>query len=134
PGTISVSQEVSLLTDQFLFPDDGATRADAVIYLLRSLHDTDLEYLRSLDARTRHGRAAIGSIAVLSRADDLGAGRLTAQRAVQQAVDKHRSNPALARVCETVVPVAGLFGMGAMTLRQADFLELSRLASRAPGT
>lgn len=132
PGTVSISEEVSVQTERFLFPERGATGADAVIYLLRSLHEADLQYLHALDERTRHGVATIGSIAVLSRADELGGGRLTAMLSVQQAVEKLREHPALDRVCETVVPVAGLLGMGAMTLRQADFQAFQELASMEP--
>lgn len=132
PGTVSISKEVSQETSKFLLPEQGAAGADAVVYLLRSLHDSDIRYMRALDERTRHGSATIGSIAVLSRADELGSGKLSAMLSINDAVDRLRDHPDLLNMCETIVPVAGLMGMGATTLRQADFSTLKSLAMRAP--
>ncbi|OUZ08265.1 hypothetical protein BHE97_13615 [Aeromicrobium sp. PE09-221] len=132
PGTISVTQEASDQTDRFLLPEEGAAGADAVIYLLRSLHESDVQFLRALHERTRHGNAAIGAIAVLSRADELGGGRLTAMVSINEAVERLRQHSALQGVCETIVPVAGLLGAGASTLRQADFSVFRNLAARDP--
>ncbi|MGO1544513.1 MAG: dynamin family protein [Gulosibacter sp.] len=132
PGISSISQEISDETNRFLLPQQGAAGADAVVYLLRALHESDIRYLQALDARTRHGSASIGSIGVLSRADELGSGRLTAMLSINQAVERLRNHPDLQGVCETIVPLAGLMGMGAMTLRQSDFAVLRDLASLTP--
>lgn len=132
PGIASISQDVSNETNRFLLPEQGAAGADAVVYLLRSLHESDIRYLQALDARTRHGNAAIGSIGVLSRADELGSGRLTAMVSINQAVERLRNHPDLQGICETIVPLAGLMGMGATTLRQADFAVLRELAGMSP--
>lgn len=132
PGIASISQDVSGLTSEFLLPDDGAAGADAVIYLMRSLHESDVRYIRTLHERTRHGRMAIGSIAVLSRADELGGGRLDAILSISDAVDQLRENSDLRDTCETIVPVAGLMGLGAVSLRQSDFAVLRRLAAEEP--
>lgn len=132
PGISSISQDTSHQTSSFLLPEHGAAGADAVIYLLRSLHESDVRYMHALNERTRHGKSAMGSIAVLSRADELGAGRLTAMLSINEAVERLRQHPDLEGVCETIVPVAGLMGMGAMTLRQADFTLLREIASRDP--
>lgn len=129
PGIASISQDVSDQTNRFLLPEHGAAGADAVVYLLRSLHESDVRYMRAMHDRTRHGNAAIGSIAVLSRADELGGGRLSAMVTVNQAIGRLRNDPDLEGLCETVVPVAGLLGMGAMTLRQADFSVFRNLAA-----
>lgn len=131
PGTVSISQQVSHQTNEFLAPDEGAAGADAVVYLLRSLHESDVSYLKSLQERTQHGSAMMGTIAVLSRADEVGAGRLDSMVSVNQVVDRLRHHPDLRGVCETIVPVAGLLGMGATTLRQADFAVFRNLASRS---
>lgn len=127
PGTNSASEGVSSLTDSFLMPEDGAAGADAVIYLLRSLHAADVRFLTALHERTRHGVSAVGAIAVLSRVDELGSGGLGAMVSVNQAVARLQNDPALTGVCETVLPVAGLLGLGAATLRQSDFVALGKL-------
>lgn len=130
PGTSSISRDVSAETDKFLLPEQGAAGADAIVYLLRSLHESDVRFLKALHERTRHGNAAVGAVAVLSRADELGAGRLTAMVSINRAVDRLRNHPSLEGVCETVVPVAGLMGLGATTLRQSDFTVFVGLAAR----
>lgn len=132
PGIASISRDVADQTDRFLLPEQGVMGADAVVYLLRSAHESDIRYIRALNERTRHNNSSIGSVAVLSRADELGAGRLTAMVSINQAVEQLRNHPELEGVCETIVPVAGLMGMGAMILRQADFKTLRDLAARKP--
>lgn len=131
PGIASISQDVSQQTNEFLLPEQGAAGADAVVYLLRSLHEADIEYMRAMQERTRHGNASMGAVAVLSRADELGSSRLTAMFTINQAVERLRNHPDLQGTCETIVPVAGLMGTGAMTLRQADFVFLRDLAARS---
>lgn len=132
PGTVSISERVSHQTSNFLMPEDGAAGADAVIYLLRSLHESDVHYLRAMREHTRHGQASLGTIAVLSRADELASGKLTAMMSINDAVARLRNDSNLQGLCDTIVPVAGLMGMGAMTLTQADFTALRVLAERDP--
>lgn len=130
PGTASLTREAAEHTEQFLFPEEGPSGADAVIYLLRSLHDNDVRYLRSLRDHTNYGESAIGAIAVLSRADEIGAGRLDAQLAINETAHRLRKAADLEDVCETVVPVAGLLGLGATTMKQSDvsiFVSLAAL-------
>jgi len=132
PGVASISQDIADQTERFILPERGVMQVDAVMYLLRSAHESDIRYIQALNERTRHGDAAMGSIAVLSRADELGAGRLSAMVSINEATTRLRNHPDLAGVCETVVPVAGLMGMGAMILRQADFTILRSIAARPP--
>ncbi|WP_222706479.1 dynamin family protein [Aeromicrobium terrae] len=122
PGTVSISESISSRTQKFLAPPDGVSEADAVIYMLRSLHLSDVEFLH--DVKNHHGRAdgsAPRSIAVLSRADELGGGRLDAMVSVNAAAAKLRTDPALDGVCEALVPVAGLLALASTTLRQSEF-------------
>ncbi|WP_162891386.1 dynamin family protein [Aeromicrobium sp. A1-2] len=121
PGTASISSEVSSRTQQFLAPQDGVSGVDAVVYMLRSLHTSDIDFLHHLHARTSHGASALGSIAVLSRADELGGGRLDAMVSVNQAVKVLRAEPALTGLVEAVVPVAGLLALASSTLRQSEY-------------
>lgn len=126
PGTASVSTDLSDRTTQFVTPGGGVSGADAIVYLLRSLHESDVEFLRSINDRPG-AESAMGAIAVLSRADELGAGRLNAMAVVGRAVDKLREDPTLDAVCETVVPVAGLLALAGETLRQSEFKTLVQL-------
>ncbi len=128
PGMASVSTEVGERTIEFVSPEGGATVADAFVYLLRSLHAHDVEFLRTLGDRSG-GEASLGSIAVLSRADELGAGRLNAMAVANKAVDRLRDDPTLKAACETVVPVAGLLALAGQSLRQSEFAQLQQLAA-----
>lgn len=130
PGTVSISHDVSDRTRQFITPSDGVSGADAVVYLLRSLHTADVEFLHALRAHTSQGSVALGAIAVLSRADELGAGRLDAMLSVNTAVERLKEDPALEGVCETVVPVAGLVALAGATLRQSEFSSLMALEAK----
>ncbi|EFQ84657.1 hypothetical protein HMPREF0063_10510 [Aeromicrobium marinum DSM 15272] len=121
PGTASISTDVSGRTQEFLAPRDGVSGVDAVVYMLRSLHTSDVEFLHELHDRTGHGASALGSIAVLSRADELGGGRLDAMVSVNRAVQRLRADPSLDGLVESVVPVAGLLAVASSTLRQSEF-------------
>ncbi|MGA8987240.1 dynamin family protein, partial [Aeromicrobium sp.] len=131
PGTVSISAGVSTRTQEFLAPQQGVSGVDAVVYMLRSLHTSDVDFLHNLHDRTSHGAAALGSIAVLSRADELAGGRLDAMVSVNQAVKGLRSDPALAGLVETVVPVAGLLALASSTLRQSEYAAFVAL-EKAP--
>ena len=131
PGMASVSTEVGERTVEFVAPEGGVTVADAFVYLLRSLHAHDVEFLRTLGDRSG-GETSIGSIAVLSRADELGAGRLNAMAVANKAVDRLRDDPTLEAACETVVPVAGLLALAGQSLRQSEFANLSKVAALPP--
>jgi hypothetical protein len=131
PGTVSISTALSARTQEFISPGGDVSGADAIVYLLRSLHASDIEFLRSLPEQTS-GESSMGAIAVLSRADELGAGRLNAMTTVAKAVDKLREDPTLSGVCETIVPVAGLLALAGETLRQSEFMNLLALEQLSP--
>lgn len=126
PGTESATEGVSRTTSDFLLPDVGAAGADAVVYVLRSLHASDVEFLSSLQDRTRHGASAVAAIAALSRVDEIASGPGT-MMAVNETIDRLRRTRALDRLCETVLPLAGLLGLGAATMRQSDYAALAAL-------
>lgn len=127
PGTASISASVSERTEDFLVPRDGVSGVDAVVYMLRSLHCSDVEFLHHLRDHNGHGRSALGSIAVLSRADEVGGGRLDAMVSVNRAVRAMRADPALDGLVEAIVPVAGLLALAGSTLRQSEFTALVAL-------
>jgi hypothetical protein len=131
PGIASMSTGTSRRTVSFLSPeDDSPTEADAVIYLMRHLHATDAEFLESFRDR-RVGRASsVNTVAVLSRADEIGAGRVDAMFSAKTIAQRYRKDPTLSGLCQGVVPVAGLLAQTGRTLRQAEFDTLAALARR----
>lgn len=126
PGTASLSTEVSARTAAALTPEDVPAEADAVVYLMRHLRAADTAFLEAF--RDAAGGSA-NAVAVLSRADEIGAGRLDALVSARDIASRAREDPALRELAVAVVPVAGLLAQSARTLRQSEFDALSALAA-----
>ncbi|MGH3937365.1 MAG: dynamin family protein [Pseudonocardiaceae bacterium] len=132
PGIASTSMETSQRTLAFLTPeDDSPAEADAVVYLMRHLHATDAEFLESFRDQGVGRASSVNTIAVLSRADEIGGGRVDAMFSAKTIAARYRRDPTLRALCQGVVPVAGLLAQTARTLRQAEFDALTEL-SRMP--
>jgi hypothetical protein len=131
PGIDSMSTDVSARSHEFLAPSDEPTAADAVIYLMRHLHAGDVRFLESFHDRGVARATAVNTIAVLSRADEIGVGRLDALISAKRIASRYRSDDKLRELCQTVVAVAGLLAQTGRTLRQDEFISLTEL-SRVP--
>lgn len=130
PGTASTSS-AGESTLRLLTPaDDTPTEADAVIYLMRHLHATDADFLESFTDQNVSKASAVNTVAVLSRADEVGGGDVEAMFAAGRIARRYRREPTLRKLCQTVVPVAGLLAHGARTMRQSEFDELVELSAR----
>lgn len=130
PGIASLSSDVSARTTNFLTPDDTPSEADAVIYLMRHLHASDLKFLEAFRDTSAGRSGTVNALAVLSRADEVGAGRIDSLLSAGKIAERYRSDPALRVLALGVVPIAGLLAQSARTLRQSEFnalLKLSRL-------
>ncbi len=127
PGIGSVSTDVSSRTHAFLTPEDGPTDADAVCYLMRHLHGTDIRFLESFHDDEAANATPMNAIAVLSRADEIGVARLDALQTAERIARRYRTDPKVRRLCQTVVPVAGLLAEAGATLRQDEHGALQAL-------
>ncbi|HZS20126.1 MAG TPA: dynamin family protein [Pseudonocardiaceae bacterium] len=132
PGTSSNSYDVSARTLKFLTPDEGSCPADAIVYLMRSLHSTDVTLLRSLHEHAGTGRGALGIIGVLSRADETDGGRTASLDAARQLSTQLRTDRQLAGLHRDFLPVSGLLALRGQTLRQREFVTLFQLAALPP--
>lgn len=131
PGIASTSTAVSRRTVEFLDPDDDTpTEADAVVYLMRHVHARDAAFLEAFRDRDV-GCAAVGAVAVLSRADEIGGGRADALFSARGIAARYRADPTVRGLCQDVVAVAGLLAETGRTLRHAEHAALVTLA-RAP--
>ncbi len=129
PGIASVSTENARRTVTFLDPeDDTPTEADAVVYLMRHLHATDAEFLESFRDRGVARATSVNTVAVISRADEIGGGRVDAMFSARAIAQRYRSEPAVRGLCQDVVAVAGLLAQTGRTLRQSEFGTLAELA------
>ena len=130
PGIASTSEGVSRRTVNLLTPDeDTPAEADAVVYLMRHLHVADAEFLESFRDQGVAKASAVNTIAVISRADEVGGGRIDAMLSARRIARRYRSSPALRGLCQTVLPVAGLLAATGRTLAQREFDTLAALAS-----
>jgi hypothetical protein len=118
-----------LRTTRFLAPEDSPSEADAVIYLMRHLHSADANFLESFRDQGVARATAINTVAVISRADEIGGGRVDAMISARGIAGRYRSDPALQGLCQNVVAVAGLLAFSGRSLRQNDFAALSALAA-----
>ena len=130
PGLDSVATATSNRTLAFLGAgEDPGGEADAVIYLMRHVHRTDLGFLEAFHDDAHAGASPISAIAVLSRADEIGVCRLDAMSSAQRIAATWRNDPRLRRLCQTVVPVAGLVAEAGASLREDEYRALVALAA-----
>ncbi|MFW0792110.1 dynamin family protein [Gordonia sp. CPCC 205333] len=129
PGTASLNAEISARTMRLLAPDNGVSGADAVVYLMRSAGASDVNVLSELSRQVGGRAGPLGVIGVVSRADEIGVGRLDAMLSAKEVAAGYATELAATGLCQSVVPVAGLLALTARTLRQSEFAALQTLAA-----
>ncbi|MEV0080435.1 dynamin family protein [Nocardia neocaledoniensis] len=134
PGTSSLSQEVSQRTMRLLTPTDTdavtVSGADAVVYLLRRLDAADVQFLEDLGSGGAAGH--LGVVGVVSRADEISAGRINALDSAAQVAARFATELERTGLCQAVIPVAGLLAFAAATLTQPEFAAFAALAALPP--
>ncbi|MFW2335644.1 dynamin family protein [Ilumatobacter sp.] len=129
PGLESVSTRTSDRTHTFLGTDgESHAEADAVIYLMKHLHRADIGFLEAFRDDADATASPISAISVLSRADEVGVCRLDAMVAANRIATTWRNDPRLRRLCQTVVPVAGLVAQAGASLTEQEFQALRTIA------
>lgn len=130
PGLASLDATVSERTrDALAASGHGAPDADAVVYLMRHLHRVDADFLEGFVTGSDVGASPVNSIAVLSRADEVGAGRLDAMQSARSVAAAYERDGRMTALSSQVVAVAGLVAETAQTLTETEFRALQRLAS-----
>ncbi|MGV0797252.1 Isoniazid-inducible protein iniC [Mycolicibacterium elephantis] len=129
PGTSSLNRDVSERTLRLLVPEDGVPRVDAVVFLLRTLNAPDIALLKQIGELVGGSAGALGVIGVVSRADEIGAGRIDAMLSAKDVATRFTREMDRTGICQAVVPVSGLLAFTARTLRQSEFVALEKLAA-----
>jgi hypothetical protein len=95
---------------------------------MRHLHPADMNFLAAFHDDQFARATPLNAVAVLSRADELGASEPDGMAVAWRVADRYSADPRLRRLCQTVVPLAGLLAEGGATLRQDHFDALRSLA------
>jgi hypothetical protein len=133
PGLGSLSEQLATRAQTWLAPaDEDEAPADAVLYLMKHLHATDLEFLTAFHDADAAPPNPINAIGVLSRADEIGAGRPDAMASARRIATRLSAEPTVRRLVQTVVPVAGLLAETAATLTEEEVGRLRRISELAP--
>ncbi|HUS20488.1 MAG TPA: dynamin family protein [Aeromicrobium sp.] len=134
PGLASINAENSRRTIDFVQGDDGGGTGeiDAVIYLMRHAHREDLRFLDAFMDRGVSSSSAVNAIGVLSRADEIGAGRLDAMESAARIASRYAADRNLARLVSGVLPLAGLLAETGLTLIEEEAAALRGIAAIDP--
>ena len=131
PGLASLNDETSMRTRELLgLGQDRASEADAVLYCLRHLHKTDAEYLGGFMDHSVAGASAANAVAILTRADELGAGRPDALQSAARIAARYATDPRVAAMCTAVVTLAGLLAETGRTLTESEAATIRELAAQ----
>lgn len=103
--------------------------ADAVLYLMRHLHDTDLGFLQSIQDHPIARETPVNSLVVLSRADEVGGGRIDALTSAKRIARRYRTDAGLRGLCQNVIAVSGLLANAGRTLSADEVAALTELAA-----
>ncbi|NKQ53160.1 GTPase [Amycolatopsis sp. K13G38] len=129
PGLGSANQAVSARTEAALLPEqNGTNNADAVIYLMRHVHGDDVRFMEAFHDEPAE-RHPVNTIGVLSRADEVGHGRLDALTSAARIAERYARDTRVRALCQTVVPVAGLLASSAASLREREYRCVRLLAA-----
>jgi hypothetical protein len=130
PGLASLDDSTSARTRDFLaLETDHPAQADAVVYLLRHLHRRDAEFLDALADRSVGESSAANAVAILSRADEVGAGRLDAFESASRIAERYATDSQIRRLCVAVLPASALIAETGATLEEHEVAVLRLLAS-----
>jgi hypothetical protein len=132
PGTSSLSAELSGRTSAFLEAAEDLPGADAVVFLTRQMQPDDVAFLSAFQQHTAGAGASTTTLTVLSRADEVAAGRLDSMRAAEEIAHRWAHDPSIAAVSSAVVPVAGLLALAGRMLRHRDYVALRSIATADP--
>ena len=133
PGIASLSAEVSARASVVLGGDGGGPSvADAVLYLLRHAHSSDVRFLEAFHDDEFARGSPVNAVGVLSRADEVGACRRDALEVAARIAARYTSDIRMRRLCPVVIPVAGLLAQAGVTFREEEFRALAVLAALPP--
>ncbi|WP_052411649.1 dynamin family protein [Streptomyces sp. NRRL S-118] len=128
PGTGSLAFTAGARTERFFAQQSDGGTVDAVLYLMRQLHSSDVDFLRMTADATAHGGSLVTALGILSRADEMGGGTDEALDHADRIAADYRRNSRIRSLVHTVVPLAGLLAEASGTMDPDEFAGLRALA------
>ena len=130
PGIASLSKDVSERVSVLLPTDDERPpTVDAVLYLLRHTHASDVRFLEAFHDDELGRGTPVNAVGVLSRADEIGSCRLDSLDVAARVAGRYEQDQRIRRLCPVVIPVSGLLGQAGTTLREQEYRALARIAA-----
>ncbi len=129
PGLESPTPGLAARTQRFVTGELSAFGVDAVVYLMRHLHGSDVGFLEAFAAGPRADAGPVNAVGVLARADEIGGGRPDAMAAAARVAARYQADGRLRRLVQSVVPVNGLLAANAPWLDADDHAALAALAA-----
>lgn len=116
------------LVDTAAVNGDLLRDADALLYLTPDRRDADLAALQAAQGGPATRTPPINVILVLSRADEVGGGRIDALLTARQLARRHYRDPQVGAACMGVVALSALIAFASRMLSEMDFVTLSAMA------
>lgn len=132
PGLGSLTPTLGRATEAQLLGEAETSPADAVVYVARHLHGDDVRFLEALHDDDAGRPLPVNSLVVVSRADEIGGGRLDAMAAAARVAERYRHDPHVLQLGSTTVAVAGLLAFGATQLTEQHHRTITALAALTP--
>jgi hypothetical protein len=121
PAVATAGDEAVATTDRIL------RDADAVLYLTRDARGIDLRFLQAAQEGAVARAAPVNALLVLSRADELGGGRIDALLTAKQLARRLARDPQVNPLCMGVVALGGLVALAGRVLTEPDFAALAMM-------
>lgn len=107
----------------------ACTDADALLYLVPTPYRTSCAGLRVAHEHPIAASTPVAALTVLSRADELGSGRIDALIAARQVARRFREESEVRELSQDVVPVSALAAAATDAMGEQEFAALVRLAN-----
>jgi hypothetical protein len=98
---------------------------------MKHLHNTDIDFLSAFHDEEVSQATPVNAVAVLSRADEVGGGRLDSLESAARVAARYSHDAKVRHLVQTVVPVAGLLAQTGVTLREVEYSALAGLGRAA---
>jgi hypothetical protein len=88
-----------------------------------------VKFLEAFHDNAAGAAQTVCAIGVLSRADEVGSGRIDSLLSARRVAHRYQRDPELASLTLGVIPVTGLVAEGARTLRESEYIAFRELAA-----